>query len=209
MGLFWPAAPAQEARAPRFGESSCRARLQERDRARPGGASAGRAAARAGPATSRSSPRPGWSNASLEAACREYRQAAVPKPEREVAMARSITWPLSSRRGMLGLALLATVPLAAQRTQTKLTATDGTAGDFFGTAVAVQGDLVVAGAYQDDDLAGSAFVFERSGGAWQQVAKLTAPDRTYADEFGLAVTIGNRNLLFVGARRDDTRGNDS
>ena len=47
--------------------------------------------------------------------------------------------------------------------QTKLTASDGAAVDYFGISVAVSGDTAVVGAYGDDDngsLSGSAYVFQ-------------------------------------------------
>ena len=63
----------------------------------------------------------------------------------------------------------------------KLTAgSDAGAGDFFGSAVSISGDVVVVGAYLNDDAgadSGSAYVFERNqGGAdnWGEVKKLTA-----------------------------------
>jgi len=55
--------------------------------------------------------------------------------------------------------------------QKKLTASDGAAGDNFGTSVSVSGDTAVIGAGYDDVGAssgdqGSAYVFVRSGIAW-------------------------------------------
>ena len=59
----------------------------------------------------------------------------------------------------------------------KLTASDGAAGDFFGCSVSVSGNIVIAGAYGDDDNglnSGSAYVFEKneSTGIWIETAKL-------------------------------------
>jgi prepilin-type N-terminal cleavage/methylation domain-containing protein len=95
--------------------------------------------------------------------------------------------------------------------QAKLTAPDGTAGDYFGWAVAVDGDTVVVGAYGDDDKgdnSGSAYVFVRTGATWTQQAKLTAPDGTAGDWFGWAVAVDGGTVV-VGAHLDDDKGTDS
>ena len=66
--------------------------------------------------------------------------------------------------------------------QTKLTASDAAAGEFFGKAVSISGDTVLIGAEE------SAYVFTRSGTTWNQQAKLVASDSTeYNDSDGLAL----------------------
>jgi ferredoxin len=60
--------------------------------------------------------------------------------------------------------------------QAKLTASDGVAFDFFGSAVAVDGDTIVVGAPQGGGDSGKAYVFQRSGGIWMEQAKLVADD---------------------------------
>lgn len=95
----------------------------------------------------------------------------------------------------------------------KLTAGDSEDGDNFGNAVAVDGTVVLIGAPQDDDLgtdSGSAYVFEKTNGAWTQVAKLTADDGAAGDRFGnfrsLAV---DGNIAVIGAFADDDVGAES
>jgi len=90
----------------------------------------------------------------------------------------------------------------------KLTAA-GTAGDFFGGSVSVSGDTVVAGAPYADvsagDVHGAAYVFYRDHGgadAWGQVAKLSADDGAYQDEFGISVSV-NGDTAVVGAELAD------
>jgi FG-GAP repeat/PKD domain len=62
----------------------------------------------------------------------------------------------------------------------QLTAGDGDNEDFFGQAVAVDGDHIVVGAPWESDAVnaklyrGAAYVFEENGGAWSQVARLDA-----------------------------------
>ncbi len=84
----------------------------------------------------------------------------------------------------------------------KLTASDGTAGDYFGCAVSLSGDTVVVGAYQDDGNRGSAHVFERNQGGvdnWGQVKKLIADDGAAGNWFGLDVSVDGDTTV-VGAR---------
>ena len=73
----------------------------------------------------------------------------------------------------------------------KLTASDGTADDNFGEAVAVDADTIVVGAYGDDDNgnnSGSAYVFTKPGSGWTTTsnfsAKLTASDGTLKTGLG-------------------------
>ena len=85
--------------------------------------------------------------------------------------------------------------------QAKLTAADGAVEDYFGSSVAVSGDIAVIGAFQDDDdgaRSGSAYRFVRSGSAWSQQAKLTAEDATEDGRFGYAVAISGDNVV-IGA----------
>ena len=95
--------------------------------------------------------------------------------------------------------------------QQKLTASDGAAADFFGFSVAISGDTVVAGAYQDSDAgnsSGSAYVFTRSGGAWTEQQNLTASDAAAFDNFGYSVAISGDSVV-AGARNDEDKGSNS
>ena len=94
---------------------------------------------------------------------------------------------------------------------TKLTASDGAAGDGFGFAVAISGDAIVVGAVGDNSNTGAAYIFERNqGGAnnWGEVTKLTASDAAADDQFGFAVAI-NGDAIVVGADLEDERGADA
>jgi hypothetical protein len=95
--------------------------------------------------------------------------------------------------------------------QKKLTASDGTGkaanpadGDYFGRSVAVSGDTVVVGAQFDDvgpdntNAQGSAYVFKRTGGNWEEKAHLFASDGTEGDLFGVSVGISGDTAV-VGA----------
>jgi len=92
--------------------------------------------------------------------------------------------------------------------QAKLLASDGQAGDAFGTAVSINADVVIVGAILDDDngdRSGSAYIFRFDGTSWNQEAKLLASDGAPADQFGNAVSI-NGDAAIVGADLDDDLG---
>jgi len=76
------------------------------------------------------------------------------------------------------------------------------AGDFFGSSVAISADgtTAVVGAYSANGRAGAAFVFSQVSGAWLQTATLTAPDGKGGDSFGITVALsGDGNTAVVGA----------
>jgi hypothetical protein len=99
--------------------------------------------------------------------------------------------------------------------QAKLTASDGAAGDRFGTAVAFLGNTALVGAPYDDvgsnSDQGSTYVFTRSETAWTQQAKLTASDGATNDMFGISAALSSGYLTsdtaLVGARHDDIGSN--
>ncbi len=95
--------------------------------------------------------------------------------------------------------------------QAELTAADGASGEDFGESVALSGDTVVVGAY-DDAIGvqvgqGSAYVFVRSGTVWTQQQKLTANDASPNDFFGRSVALSGDTLV-VGANADDIGVNE-
>ena len=93
----------------------------------------------------------------------------------------------------------------------KLTASDGAAGDVFGGAVALSSDLLIVGAFNDDDRgadSGSAYLFVRSDISWTnatEVAKLNAGDGSAGDRFGVAVA-GDGDLVVIGADQTSNGG---
>ena len=100
----------------------------------------------------------------------------------------------------------------------KLTASDGTSGDRFGTSVAISGDTAVVGAIFEDGgagnpilTAGAAYVFQRDEDGtdnWGEVKKLTASNAGAEDRFGISVAI-NGDTAVVGAHFEDTGGSDA
>jgi len=89
-----------------------------------------------------------------------------------------------------------------QQFGTPLTAGDGVNNDSFGSSVALDGDLAVMGAPNDAhsgvNYAGSAYVFEKVGGAWSQLQKVVASPVNSAQYFGSSVDMSGTTLL-VGA----------
>ena len=94
--------------------------------------------------------------------------------------------------------------------QQKLTASDGTAADRFGTSVAISGETLVIGARDDliggHAAQGSAYVFVRTGNNWAEQQKLTASDGSANDAFGFSVKLSGETLV-VGAPFDDVGAN--
>ncbi len=90
----------------------------------------------------------------------------------------------------------------------KLTASDGAAGDYFGRAVSLSGDVIVAGAWGDENFVGSAYVFHRNQGgpgAWEQVKKIQASDSSPILYFGRDVAVSGDTIV-AGAWADDDFG---
>jgi hypothetical protein len=97
--------------------------------------------------------------------------------------------------------------------QAYLKASNTGAGDQFGISVAINGDTVVVGAYEEDSNAagvngnqadnsaagaGAAYVFVRSGGVWRQQAYLKASNTGAGDVFGWSVAVSGDTAV-VGA----------
>ncbi|HSG89682.1 MAG TPA: cadherin-like beta sandwich domain-containing protein [Pseudomonadales bacterium] len=101
-----------------------------------------------------------------------------------------------------------------------LKASNPDAGDRFGTAVALDGELLAVAADGEDsaargvdgdqnddslDAAGAVYLFERdASGRWSQTAYLKASNPDSLDGFGTALILRG-NLLAVGARDEDSR----
>lgn len=87
-----------------------------------------------------------------------------------------------------------------------LAAPDGQLSDLFGSDVAIDGKVAVAGAPADSEgglVSGSASVFVRNaGGAWSHRVKLTASDAGTLDEFGRSVDVSGKRVV-VGAPGND------
>ncbi|MCH8252482.1 MAG: hypothetical protein IID36_08535 [Planctomycetes bacterium] len=90
----------------------------------------------------------------------------------------------------------------------KLTATDGATNNFYGSSVCVDGDVILVGAYRDDDAAsnaGAAYVYRFNGSTWVEEQKLTASDGAPNDNFGRSVSLSG-GVAVLGAPMDDDFG---
>jgi hypothetical protein len=83
--------------------------------------------------------------------------------------------------------------------------------DLFGGSVSISGDHLIVGAHHSDfdefdgsplNEAGAAYVFERTGLVWSEVAKLDNSDRATEDRFGFSVSIDG-DFAVVSAYTED------
>lgn len=93
-----------------------------------------------------------------------------------------------------------------------LRASDGAPADQFSQSTAISGDVLVIGAPEEDNAAGSsagaAYVYRRAAGVWSQEQKLTPLDANGGDDFGFSVAV-LADIIVVGAPRDDDLGGSS
>ncbi len=80
--------------------------------------------------------------------------------------------------------------------QAKLKSSDWARGDWFGEAVSISGDYVIAAAPHNNT--GSAYVFKREGDIWKEQSILTANDGKAGDAFGVSTAISG-DYAIVGA----------
>jgi hypothetical protein len=94
----------------------------------------------------------------------------------------------------------------------KLIPDDGDSGDWFGYAVALEGNTALIGAFLDSNggtYLGSAYIFQRqSDGRWIEMAKVVASDGAPGDWFGSAVALSGDSAL-IGAPGDATHGSQA
>lgn len=94
--------------------------------------------------------------------------------------------------------------------ETKLTASDGAAFDWFGFQVSLRGDRCIVGSLLDDDKgsdSGSAYIFDWNGSQWNET-KITASDGASSDRFGYAIDQDDNNFV-IGAYLDDHTGSNN
>lgn len=86
--------------------------------------------------------------------------------------------------------------------EAKLTASDGQLGDWFGRAVAIDGDAILVGAARHGGAAGAAYVYRFDGVSWVEEAKLTANDAEPNDQLGFSVDLAG-DLAALGSPGED------
>lgn len=92
--------------------------------------------------------------------------------------------------------------------QATLTPADGRS-EFFGWAVALDGDTAVVTARMSGSGAGEAYVFTRSDGAWTRQANLTATDGDPEDQFGWSVALDGDTAVIGAPGNEDQNGRGS
>jgi hypothetical protein len=95
--------------------------------------------------------------------------------------------------------------------ESKLTASDGTYSDHFGYSVCISGNTILIGApgkIVNGIYMGTAYLFSKASGLWQEIAKLYPTDGTHEDEFGYSVAICG-NFAAVGSPFTDHNGNNA
>ena len=95
--------------------------------------------------------------------------------------------------------------------QALLKASDAALGDRFGSAVSIDGDTAVVGAFRDDDLgfdSGSIYVYTVVGSTWNEQDKPPSDDGAANDRFGVSVAISGDTIV-AGAPGDDDVGESS
>ncbi len=95
--------------------------------------------------------------------------------------------------------------------EVRLQAFDGTSGQTYGRAVAVDGDRLAVSASGDKDLgslAGAVYMYERVGTTWTFDAKLTGATTTAGDQLGHRVALQG-DVLAAGSFGDDAQGSNA
>jgi hypothetical protein len=93
--------------------------------------------------------------------------------------------------------------------ETRLQASDASAGSNFGTRVAISADgkTLGTGAYHARSSGGNAYVFARSEKKWTEQARLQSSDGVLGDSFGTSPSLSaDGNVFAVGAHLKDVAG---
>jgi len=88
------------------------------------------------------------------------------------------------------------------RAAKKITRADASNDDGFGSAIAVDGNILLIGDAKADSESGVVYVFTRDGtGGWRQTGSFTAPERHAGDAFGSSIVLANgRAYIATGIR---------
>jgi len=92
--------------------------------------------------------------------------------------------------------------------QAKLSASDGVGFGYFGSAVAISGNMVLVGAPSDSTVgmgSGAVYVFIFDGTAWNQQAKIVDPNEAGGSQFGFSLALSG-NTALIGAWNDNNKG---
>ena len=103
----------------------------------------------------------------------------------------------------IGAVFIFTFDGTAWTEQARITPSDGTVGDVFGSGVAISGDRVLIADYFKDSYTGTAYIFGFDGTTWTQEAELRGLDTRLGDRFGSSVALSG-DLALIGAPNKNT-----
>ncbi|MEM7416272.1 MAG: choice-of-anchor B family protein [Gemmatimonadota bacterium] len=83
---------------------------------------------------------------------------------------------------------------------------DASAGNNFGTSVAVDGDIMMASAPHAGAGAGAVYVYRNSGGTWMEAGQLVPGDATAADTLGAEISINGNWAMISSLAKNQARG---
>lgn len=92
----------------------------------------------------------------------------------------------------------------------KLTPSDPAPSKAFGYSVAIEGETILISAYGDSEIApfsGAVYVFRRSGGIWQEIARLKADDASDHQSLGRSLALDGDTIVAGAPRPYPTGGN--
>jgi len=87
----------------------------------------------------------------------------------------------------------------------KLTASDGSSGDWFGYSVSIDGDYAAVGAFLVNNSAGALYIFKNNGSSWFEEQIIIPSDCERGDNFARSICI-NGDYVFAGSAADDDHG---
>ena len=88
----------------------------------------------------------------------------------------------------------------------ELTAADASNNDSFGRSIAANGNTLLIGATTVGNDAGAAYIFQKTGNAWKQAARLNATGLSKGDALGRAVALKGDLALVASWGADSGRG---
>lgn len=91
----------------------------------------------------------------------------------------------------------------APSSQVKITPSNGTSNDRFGSAVAAGSRVIVIGAYNKNSGTGAAYLYDLSG---TEIAAITAPDAATGDLFGRSVDVADGYVVIGAPYRPSSPG---
>jgi hypothetical protein len=91
----------------------------------------------------------------------------------------------------------------------KLASPTGEAGDYFGGALALDGDRLLVAAYREDGVgedSGAVYLFVRDQGIWTEKQRLVPSDEAALDLFGVSVALDGVSAMIGGTRYTEGSG---